>query len=50
MHPLLASTVKDIFNKFDVTANQLIDLKEFKGFLEILAYPQLPVIKDEKGY
>lgn len=50
LHPLLASTVKDLFNKFDVTANHLIDLKEFKGFLEILSNPHLPVIKDEKGY
>ncbi|CDW86928.1 calpain family cysteine protease containing protein [Stylonychia lemnae] len=34
--PLFMSTLKDLFLKFDLTANQSIDWKEFSGFLQIL--------------
>jgi hypothetical protein len=50
LHPLLASTIRDIFNKFDITVNNLIEIKEFKSFLEIISNPKLPQIKDENQF
>ena len=35
-HPLLTSTITDIFNKFDLVISNSIDFKEFKIFLEIV--------------
>lgn len=35
-HPLLASTISDIFRKFDMSSNHLIEFKEFKAFYDII--------------
>jgi len=41
--PIFVSTLRDIFNKFDTIRNNLIDWKEFRGFLEIIGKS----VKDE---
>ena len=33
---MFSATLGDIFNKFDLVISNSIDMKEFKGFLEIL--------------
>lgn len=44
--PLFEATIKDIFNKFDLVINNLIEFKEFKGFLEVIGQ----TIKDETAF
>lgn len=41
LHPLINSTIQDIFNKFDLVISQTIDFKEFKGLCDILGKPLL---------
>ncbi len=45
MHPLLAATITDIFNKFDLVISHSIDFKEFKAFLDIIGSKLL--LKDD---
>lgn len=45
-HPTFRSTITDIFNKFDLIINHVIEFKEFKGFLDIIG----KTIKDENEF
>jgi len=48
-HPLFISTIKDIFNKFDLNGNCAIELTEWKGFMEIIGQPQPKDMLDYKN-
>ena len=50
LHPLFVSTIADIFNKFDLEGANFIELKEFRGLLEVIGKGANGGIRDENEW